>query len=94
MDSRSNSDAEKLRKSEAAYLRARDYLASTGRVDVNSAALKRIGEIINVSLAAKPDPAMVVGRIAEILWQLEEPERIVRDYDALKSRLEARTAQA
>lgn len=94
MDSRLNADAEKLRRLEAPYLRARDFLASTGRSDANIAALKRIGEIVTVGIAAKSDASMVVGRIAELLHSLDESQRVVDQYEALKRSLDARVASS
>lgn len=87
-------DAERLKKQEASYERARQLLASDAYDELRLRAFDKIRKVLSQAQANIVTAAPVIlGRVMEIVDATDEPISTVRDYEELKGRVERVSSQ-
>lgn len=78
----------RLKEIEAEYIRIRDYLKSPEWQAERDKKLTQVGQIVGHYLAKGGDAAFAIGRIAQVMIDVQQVSDVIVEFESLKSELE------
>ena len=82
--------AEELKQIESVYLKARDYLNSQERIADERKCLSVVADLVNTYRVSGFDPnhaVYLMGRLGQLIADLERPTNVVEEYESLRHSL-------